>query len=337
MISPDDPQVLEAARVLRAGGLVAFPTETVYGLGADAANPAAVARIFAAKGRPANHPVIVHLHEAAQLGDWAREIPPAAQALAARFWPGPLTLVLKRALGVLDAVTGGQDTVGVRLPAHPIAQALLRAFGGGVAAPSANRFGRVSATSAQHVRDELGSAVDLVLDGGACEVGIESTIVDLSGAVPALLRPGRITVEELSACLGTPVARAGQGAPRASGTLPAHYAPLLPLCLVPRISLDAMVRAESTHGPVAVLARHARPATSSATLWMVAHLDAAGYAHHLYAALRQLDASGCARILVEAPPDSADWFAVQDRLARAAAGSGTAREACTPASVVDAT
>jgi L-threonylcarbamoyladenylate synthase len=337
MNSAGDPQIAEAARVLRAGGLVAFPTETVYGLGADASNPAAVARIFAVKGRPADHPLIVHLRDAAQLVDWARETPPAARELAARFWPGPLTLVLKRAPGVLDAVTGGQDTVGLRVPSHPVAQALLRAFGGGIAAPSANRFGRVSATTAQHVRDELGSGVDLVLDGGACEVGIESTIVDLSSGAPALLRPGRITLEELSACLHAPVARSRQGAPRAPGSLAAHYAPQLPLQLVARSALDAVVREEAAHGPVAVLARQPRPAQSAAAVWMVAPLDPDGYAHHLYAALRQLDRSDCTRILVEAPPGTPDWLAVQDRLLRSATGSGATRDSEAAAGAVDAT
>jgi len=337
MIVPMEAQIVEAARVLRAGGLVAFPTETVYGLGADASNANAVGRIFAVKGRPASHPLIVHLHHAAQIQHWAREIPDAAHELAARFWPGPLTLVLKRAPAVLDAVTGGQDSIGLRVPSHAVAQALLRAFDGGIAAPSANRFGRVSATTAQHVRDELGEGVDLVLDGGACAVGIESTILDLSTGAPVLLRPGCITLEELSACLHAPVARSGAGAPRAPGGLPAHYAPQLPLYLVPRSALDAVVREEAMRGPVAVLARHARPAASAAAVWMIAPPDAPGYAHHLYAALRQLDRSGCTRILVEAPPETPDWFAVQDRLTRAVAGSGSAQQPSARIGVADAT
>ncbi len=309
-------------QILRAGGLVAFPTETVYGLGADASSAAAVRRIFEAKGRPSSHPVIVHLQRVEQLADWAREVPDAARRLAERYWPGPLTLILKRAPGVIDAVTGGQDTIGLRVPAHPVAQALLAAFGGGIAAPSANRFGRVSATTAQHVRDELGDRVDLILDGGACPVGIESTIVDLSSGAPTLLRPGRVTPQEIEALLEVPVGRPGAAAPRAPGNLAAHYAPRLPLRLVSGGMLDAAVREAAAAGPVAVLARHPRPAYSPAALWMIAPLDALEYARLLYAGLRQVDDSGCNLILVEAPPDTADWSAVRDRLGRAAAGSG---------------
>lgn len=321
IVAPTDVQIERAARVLREGGLVAFPTETVYGLGADASNASALARIFAVKGRPASHPLIVHLAGAHALFEWARDVPDVARQLAERFWPGPLTMILARAPGVLDAVTGGQDSVGLRVPSHPVAQALLRAFGGGVAAPSANRFGRVSATTADHVRDELGDRVDLILDGGACPVGIESTIVDLTGGIPVLLRPGRITTQEIEAALHMPMGRGSAASPRASGTLTAHYAPRIPLRLVSGGMLDAAVREAAARQPVAVLARHARPAYSSATVWMVAPLDAAEYARLLYAGLRQLDTSGCGLILVEALPDTPDWAAVRDRLGRAAAGS----------------
>jgi L-threonylcarbamoyladenylate synthase len=316
-----DSSIAKAAEVLRTGGLVAFPTETVYGLGADASQPEAVRRIFLAKGRPSAHPLIVHLPRAENLQAWARDVPDAAWQLAQRFWPGPLTLILKRNAQVLDVVTGGQDTVGLRVPSHPVATALLQAFGGGVAAPSANRFGRVSATTAAHVRQELGNAVDLILDGGACPVGIESTIVDLSSGAPVLLRPGRITLQEIESVLNLPVGRAGAASPRAPGTLSAHYAPRLPLRLVSGPMLDATIREESVRGPVAVLARHPRPAHSASTLWMTAPLDAAEYARLLYAGLRQIDDSGCAVIVVEAPPDTPDWSAVRDRLLRAAAGS----------------
>ncbi|MCC7549676.1 MAG: threonylcarbamoyl-AMP synthase [Burkholderiales bacterium] len=321
IVTPTDAEIERAANVLRAGGLVAFPTETVYGLGADASNARAVARIFEAKGRPASHPLIVHLPDVAALPRWAGEIPDAALQLAERFWPGPLTLILERAPGVLDAVTGGQDSVGLRVPAHPVAQALLRTFGGGLAGPSANRFGCVSPTTARHVHDELGARVEMILDGGACPVGIESTIVDLSSGAPVLLRPGRITPQEIEAVLRTPMARGNVSSPRASGTLAAHYAPRLPLRLVSGGMLDAAVRKTAAQRPVAVLARHARPSYSAAAVWMVAPLDAAEYARLLYAGLRQLDESGCALILVEAPPDTPDWAAVRDRLARAAAGS----------------
>src|SRR5690348_461481 len=201
-----DRDIERAAVVLRSGGLVAFPTETVYGLGADAGNPAAVRGIFEAKGRPATHPVIVHLADAVQVANWAREVPPAARLLARKFWPGPLTLIFSRAGGVSDVVTGGQDTVALRVPSHPVAQQLLARFGGGIAAPSANRHGRVSATTAHHVRREFGAAVECVLDGGEAKIGIESTIVDVSGAAPALLRPGWITTAEIEKALGAPLA-----------------------------------------------------------------------------------------------------------------------------------
>ncbi len=196
------PSVKQAAATLRSGGLVAFPTETVYGLGADASNPAAVARIYAVKGRPSSHPVIVHIGGAVELGRWAREVPAHAVTLAARFWPGPLTLVLRRASSVGDELTGGQDTIGLRVPGHPVALELLREFGGGIAAPSANRFGRISPTTADHVRNDLGTDVDLILDGGACEIGIESTIVDVSRGMPVLLRPGRIGASEIADAIG---------------------------------------------------------------------------------------------------------------------------------------
>jgi L-threonylcarbamoyladenylate synthase len=316
-------EIERAVAILRAGGLVAFPTETVYGLGADASNVAAVRRIFAAKGRPADHPVIVHLGSANQLADWARGIPPAAFRLAERFWPGPLTMILQRAAGVLDVVTGGQDTVGLRVPSHPLAQALLREFGGGVAAPSANRFGHISPTTAQHVRDELGDGVDLILDGGPCQVGIESTILDLSSDEPVLLRPGHVPAAHIEALLGCRVRRPSAASPRASGTLAAHYAPFTPLVLVPSENFGEVVKSQATGGMVAVLSWHPRPIGTVAALWRVAPSTSEAYARELYASLRELDESGCAQIIVESPPDRPDWAAVQDRLARAAAGSRT--------------
>jgi L-threonylcarbamoyladenylate synthase len=321
-----DREIRRAVEILRAGGLVAFPTETVYGLGADASNPRAVRRIFAAKGRPADHPVIVHLTSAAALPQWAREVPPAADKLAEKLWPGPLTLILKRARYVIDEVTGGQDTVGLRVPAHPMAQTLLRSFGGGIAAPSANRFGRISPTTAEHVRDELDDRVDLILDGGACEVGIESTILDLSSGVPVLLRPGRIAVPDLERLLGVPVGNRTSSSPRASGTLAAHYAPRLPLLLVPSESLEATVREQSARGSLAVLARRPPPA-GCVSRWHTASTEPLGYAHELYEALRALDKSGSDLILVEAPPDMPSWHAVRDRLQRAAAGSASGPDA----------
>jgi L-threonylcarbamoyladenylate synthase len=312
--------VREAARCLAAGELAAFPTETVYGLGADATNEKAVAKIFAAKGRPADHPLIVHIADASQLAFWAAEVPTSAVELARRFWPGPLTIIVKKAQGIPAAVTGGQDTVGLRCPSHPVAQELLREFArigsGVVAAPSANKFGHVSPTTAQHVRDEFGPEL-LVLDGGACEVGLESTIVDVSRGVPVLLRPGGVSRAMLAEALRTEVRERDADAPRASGTLEAHYAPRIPLALASREEVDR----EGRSGDVAVLALHDAPYAMPRSTWIAATPDAGRYAHDLYANLRRLDASGAARILVEAPPRLAEWEAVNDRLGRAAAGT----------------
>jgi L-threonylcarbamoyladenylate synthase len=318
----DFAAVERAAQILKAGGLVAFPTETVYGLGADARNAQAVRKIFQAKKRPADHPVIVHLRSRDAVAQWARETPATAERLMQRFWPGPLTLILRRAAGVLDEVTGGQDTVGLRVPSHPIAQQLLQAFAGGIAAPSANRFGRISPTTAAHVREELGSVVDFVLDGGACDVGIESTIIDLSTGAPRLLRPGGIAVDELEAVMGAAVGRADARSPRASGTLAAHYAPAVRMLLVEPGSLDQSVRDYSKNTAVAVLARRPAPAGLTGVLWHFASDEPRPYAHDLYAALHQLDRSGCELLVVEALPDGAQWDAVRDRLQRAATGSG---------------
>ncbi|MBI1844800.1 MAG: threonylcarbamoyl-AMP synthase, partial [Actinobacteria bacterium] len=231
-----------AVGVLRAGGLVAFPTETVYGLGADASNDEAVRRIFAVKGRPTDHPLIVHLGDADQLDAWAREIPSDARLLAAACWPGPLTLVLWRSSAVSDVVTGGRDSVGLRVPSHPVALELLRAFGGGVAAPSANRFGRVSPTTAAHVVADLGDDVDLVLDGGPCAVGVESTIVDLTGEAPMLLRQGGVSIETIEGVIGRAVIATAEGPARAPGMLAAHYAPTARVELVEAHRLQDRLR-----------------------------------------------------------------------------------------------
>ena len=317
-----DREIQDAVATLKAGGLVAFPTETVYGLGADAANPEAVAKIYAAKGRPSDHPLIVHVADAVQLPLWAREVPRAAHTLAKAFWPGPLTLILKRAAHVPDAVTGGQDTVALRVPSHPVALALLRAFGGGIAAPSANRYGRVSATTAQHVRDEFGSAVTCVLDGGACDLGIESTIVDLSRDAPALLRPGHITAAQLEAALGCPLAAPDAEAPRAPGTLAKHYAPQTPVMLMEPDLLIELAASLTRQGQrVAVLARSALQPVLAGLTWIAAPVDPVGYGHDLYANLRALDEADCDALLVEEPPLEPAWVAVRDRLMRAAAGA----------------
>jgi L-threonylcarbamoyladenylate synthase len=307
------PEIQRAAEILKRGGLVGFPTETVYGLGADASSRAAVARLYAAKRRPADHPVIVHFADAESAFAWARDVPDGARKLAAKFWPGPLTMILKRSSLAGDFVTGGQDTIGLRVPAHPVAQALLRGFGGGIAAPSANRFGAVSPTTAAHVRADLGADVDLVLDGGPSEVGIESTIVDLSGGAPVLLRPGRITRPELEQVLGAPVSERRADSPRHSGGLERHYAPKTPARLVPPHELDREIA--RLKDKVAVLA-FSRP-DERVDFWLRLPREPLGYAQRLYAALRELDGAGCEAILIEAPPETPEWAGVRDRLVRA--------------------
>ena len=306
-------EVRRAAQVLRAGGLVAFPTETVYGLGADAASAQAIKKLYAVKRRPADHPVIVHFATADRAFQWAREVPPAAKILAERFWPGPLTLILKRSALAKDFVTGGQDSVGLRVPSHPVAHALLTEFDGAIAAPSANRFGHVSPTTAAHVREDLGSDVDLVLEGGPSEVGIESTIVDLSGPRPVLLRPGRISKYEVQSILGSEITEKTQASPRHSGGLERHYAPRTPALLVPTYDLDREIA--KGKDKVAVLA-FSRP-DERVDYWLRMPREPQAYAQKLYAALRELDTAGCERILVEAPPDTPEWAAVRDRLVRA--------------------
>lgn len=309
--------VHRAAALLREGKLVAFPTETVYGLGADADNAAAVARVFTTKGRPARHPLIVHIGKVHHLDRWASNIPRAAWLLAERFWPGPLTVVLKRARRVLGAVTGGQDTVAVRIPDHPVALALLWDFKGGVAAPSANRFGRISPTSSAHVVAELGGRVDCVLDGGPCSVGLESTILDLCANQPRILRPGTIAPAMLAELLGEMPLYAGPSAPRAPGALPAHYAPIAPLRVLagPLIApaLGSLLAAGRT-----VAALSARPPVIAGCRWQTMPADPDGYGRELYARLREADAPDCDCIVVEQPPLEWQWAAIHDRLKRAA-------------------
>jgi L-threonylcarbamoyladenylate synthase len=306
-------EVRRAAQILRAGGLVAFPTETVYGLGADAASAQAVKKLYAVKRRPAEHPVIVHFENSEKAFAWAREVPEAARKLAGTFWPGPLTLILKRSAQAQDFVTGGQDSVGLRVPSHPVARELLSLFGSGVAAPSANRFGLVSPTTAAHVREDLGKDVDLVLEGGPSEVGIESTILDLSQSKPVLLRPGHLSKKELEEVLGAEILEKTAAAPRHSGGLERHYAPRTPARLVPSYGLDKAIT--ELKARVAVLA-FSRP-DERVDYWLRMPREPQAYAQRLYAALRELDTAGCERILVEAPPDSPEWTAVRDRLRRA--------------------
>ncbi|MFG3283255.1 L-threonylcarbamoyladenylate synthase [Streptomyces sp. NPDC048111] len=309
-----------AAGVLRTGGLVALPTETVYGLGANAEDPAAVARIFQVKGRPPSHPLIVHIAAADQLDDWVEDVPAAARVLAERFWPGPLTLVLRRGHRVPLEATGGLETVAVRVPDHPAALALLTAFGGGVTAPSANRFGSVSPTTAAHVRAELGDAVDFVLDGGSCEVGVESTIVDVTGETPSILRPGGVTREDLEAVLGHPVAVPSTSSVRVPGQHPSHYAPCARVVLVEpeRVVDEAQLAQEAGHRvgvflPPSLLGAEVK---AHAVMAVPASLDA--YAQGLYGFLRELDQQGCDLIVASLPTEEGLGLAIANRLRRAA-------------------
>lgn len=324
-------EIETAVQALRNGELVAFPTETVYGLGANAQNPAAVRRIFEAKGRPANHPVIVHLDSPRYLHRWVREVPEGAIKLAEAFWPGPLTMVMPRAAHVHDVVTGGQDTIAIRVPAHPMAQQLLTAFGGGIAAPSANRYGRLSPTRAEHVREELGDSVRLVLDGGECQLGLESTIVAFEGSTVRLLRPGSVTAGQIRAVVGELAIGAAHESPRVPGTTPSHYAPATPMIIVPAGEIDAQADAASGGGKrIAVLAQRLPLRSHKYVTWINAGRRPESYGRDLYSNLRTLDRAGCQRILVQEVPEGERWDAIRDRLRRAASsvaqsdeGSGT--------------
>ena len=315
---PQD-EIDRAVEALRDGEVVAFPTETVYGLGADAQNPDAVRKVFELKGRPATHPLIVHLDHPRLLERWALNVPPAAQALAERFWPGPLTLVLRRAPAVDLAITGGQDTVAVRVPNHPVAQQLLRAFGGGIVAPSANRYGRVSPTRAEHVREEFGDAVKVILDGGDCKIGLESTIVSCVDAVPRVLRPGGITLSQLRSVVPEVVEGRTASQPRVPGSDAKHYAPSTPLSIVTSGKLEEVVaQLTADHEKVAVLATRPPRLANKFMTWINAGRRADVYARELYVNLRALDKSGAREILVEEVPAGEVWDAVRDRLRRAA-------------------
>lgn len=321
----DATAIARAAAVIRAGGLVAFPTETVYGLGANALDAAAVRRIFSAKGRPSYNPLIAHVADIAGARALVSEWPPLAQALAERFWPGPLTLALPKRSHVPDEVTAGRATVAVRVPAHPVARALLAAAGVPLAAPSANRYTELSPVTAVQVVRSLGDRVDLILDGGRADVGIESTVVDLSVQPPVLLRPGTITRAELEAITGpleTPAAPVREDEPRAGpGMIARHYAPRARVRLV---ASDALARtiAETTARGVAaaVVTWSARGFSAGSALPRHFHLptDAPGYAAELYATLHSVDDAGCAEVLVERPPEDTAWDGVRDRLTRAA-------------------
>lgn len=334
----DADAIEQAAQRLANGEVVAFPTETVYGLGADAENVEAVAKIYALKGRPPDHPVIVHVAPEVDLAYWCTDIPDAARQLTAAFWPGPLTLILKRASHIPDAVSGGQASIGLRCPSHPLAQQLLRRFAAlkanrqaGVAAPSANQFGRVSPTLAEHVRAEFADAVAqglCVIEGGASTVGIESTIVDLSrmgeGVGPVLLRHGHITATQIAQMMGVMPEAADAAAPRASGTLRAHYAPHTPVTLIDEMQLAQLAAGYAlplAGGRVVVLSYSPQRPTAShpQTVWRPMPPEPQAYAQIVYAVLRELDQQGFARILIQRPPADDAWAALTDRLSRAAA------------------
>jgi L-threonylcarbamoyladenylate synthase len=328
MILPgQDPEALgRAIDALGAGQLLGLPTETVYGLAADALRDEAVARIFAAKGRPADHPLIVHVASQAQVPLFASEVPAFAQRLMDAFWPGPLTLILPRQPGVATASAGGQASIGLRCPSHPVAQAVLLAAAAagmpGLSAPSANQFGRVSPTAARHVQGEFGDAL-LILDGGDCEVGIESTIVDCTRGAPVLLRPGQITRTQIEAACGHPLQQPGalaQAAPKASGTLESHYAPRAKVRLMDAATLQQRLHALGVHaGNLGVWSRQPSAELGAGVLWRQQANQPATAAHDLFAVLRDLDARGVHQIWVEMPPETPEWEGVRDRLQRAAA------------------
>jgi L-threonylcarbamoyladenylate synthase len=313
-------EIEAAVQALRDGELVAFPTETVYGLGANAQNPAAVRKIFEVKGRPSTHPVIVHLDSPRFLHRWVSEVPEAAMSLAERFWPGPLTMVMPRGANVHDVVTGGQDTVAIRVPSHPMAQQLLTAFGGGIAAPSANRYGRLSPTRAEHVREELGDRVKLILDGGECQIGLESTIIAFQGRSVRLLRPGAVTAAQIRQVVGELLVGADAASPRVPGSTSLHYAPATSMIIVPSGEIDGRAAALSEGGRrVAVLAQRLPLKAHKYVTWINAGRRPEQYGHDLYTNLRTLDKAGCQRILVQDVPEGERWTAIRDRLLRAAA------------------
>ena len=326
MLPVDERAIRAAVDVLECSGLVAMPTETVYGLAANAEDEKAVKKIFEAKNRPTTHPLIVHITGEEALDHWACDIPQSAYVLARKFWPGPLTMILKKSDAVGDWITGGQDSVGLRCPSHPWAVALIKAFAGkhhrGLAAPSANTFGRISPTCAQHVRDDLGEKpkgkVDFILDGGQCEVGVESTIINLSGEHPEILRHGAVTRGMLEEALGCAVPDGGKDSPRVSGSLKSHYAPKTKVVLSDNIAAE-LERLKDKKVAVMASGQALEQTPAHVVKWFIAPSDASEYMHVLYTRLHELDQTGADLILIETPPTGDAWNAVQDRLNRAAA------------------
>ena len=329
--------IQKAVKLLREGKLVVIPTETVYGLAADASNPEAIAKIFAAKNRPTQHPMIVHIANANYLKDWAIDIPDIAYELAEAFWPGPLTMVLKKAPQVPSCVTGGQDTIAIRSPSHPVAQQILQAFKGGLAAPSANSFGRISPTCAEHVKEDLGDKVDLIVDGGTCVIGIESTIIDLTSEQPRVLRPGMISAREIALVLKKPISgiqdpnlaktkftdRPTKQTPRVSGSLPSHYAPKTPATLIPGCAtLSEIVKKQLKKNNVVVLAYKTKKVDTGPDdkklIWIELPDYPTNYAQEIYQRLHEADDHHFDLIIIEDVPEKPDWIAIKDRLKRAA-------------------
>ncbi|MBV8802205.1 MAG: threonylcarbamoyl-AMP synthase [Gammaproteobacteria bacterium] len=314
-------EIQQAVNILREGGLVAFPTETVYGLGADAKNPEALAKIFSAKKRPKDHPLIVHLADRQQLKDWVREIPSVAEQLADAFWPGPLTLIFKKNAQVSDKITGGQNTIGIRFPHHPIAVALLQQFGSGLAAPSANRFGRISPTTADAVHEELDAAVDMILDGGQCDVGVESTIVDVSNGTPVILRPGMISKTAIEAVLKQMLGEPLQHIPRVSGSHQSHYAPMTLTQLIETKQIPSFVeKIDANDLPMAFLLVKTKLLPREGIDYIAMSTDPLLYAHDLYFIMRELDKKHYKKIIIESVPINSEWDGIRDRLKRASRG-----------------
>ena len=315
--------IQHAVSLLCEGELVVIPTETVYGLGADASNENAVKKIFKAKGRPQNHPLIVHIANDNYLSNWAIDIPEIAYKLTKEFWPGPLTLVLKRAPHVSKVITGGQDTIALRAPSHPITQQILSMFKGGIAAPSANSFGYISPTTIEHVKKDMGNKVSLIIDGGPCQVGIESTIIDLSHDKPALLRPGMLSHVMIEQVLGVSIDIAPQVTPRISGFLPSHYAPKTPTILVESLSLPHFVKSRIKTLRLAVLARQPNQYIQQISdywlNWITLPNAPKAYANRLYKEMRKLDLLRYDAIILENVPDGVEWLAIRDRIKRASA------------------
>lgn len=325
-----DDIIKKAAFIIKSGGTVAFPTETVYGLGADASNHKAVERIYEIKGRPKGHPLIVHIANFDQVKEWACDIPPFAKTLADAFWPGPLTLILKKNPIVSSSAAGGQQTIGLRIPNNPIALQLLREFNGGIAAPSANRFGKISPTTAEHVQQDLGSRIDMIIDGGRCKQGIESTIIDLSCSQPRLLRPGAIPSDAINNLLKTfdtvlsTESHTNKNTPQVPGILAAHYAPQAALFFIDSSALiDTIKNNHSKKYKIIVLAQCKQDINRDNVTWISMPISASDYAHELYAQLHFADALNPNIIIVEKPPIENDWIAIHDRLTKAEHGSGT--------------